>query len=245
MIDTYLDLKTAVADWCNREDLTDQIPQFIRLAESDIYRGLQCNDNEFIVTYTPTEWSIQGEATAVPTDGMFTDLPSNFSSIRQVTWNGVPLEPISDFNLKLRLAATADSAPKVFCIVNRQVLFSSEIPAAFADWDTDDELAINYWGYESLSSYPTWHVATNPVENPEVTDIVPEALTQADGNTTRMLQRNPEIYLEGSLYYAALFLRDVAAQTWGGLFQAHLAALKSESKRNRYAGGTKSVVSAY
>jgi len=246
MATTYEDLKADIADWLNREDLTTQIPQFVRFAEEDIYRDLQCPDNEFIASYTAAAWSINGQASAVPTNGMFTDLPSNFSALRQVMWNGVPLIPLSDYHLNLRLAAEEDSAPKYFCIVNRQILFSGEVPDDFADWAEDDELSISYWGIESLDSYPTWHVATNPVEDPVVEDITPEGLTQTDANTTRMLQRNPQMYLAGALYHACLYLKDdKEAAKWGGIFTNALSSLKSVSRRTRYAGGTKSVVSAY
>lgn len=37
-IETYGELKTAVADWSHRSDLTARIPDFIRLAENDFNR---------------------------------------------------------------------------------------------------------------------------------------------------------------------------------------------------------------
>jgi hypothetical protein len=40
-ITTYAELKTAVADFLNRDDLTSQIPTFISLAEADINRKLR------------------------------------------------------------------------------------------------------------------------------------------------------------------------------------------------------------
>jgi hypothetical protein len=39
-ISTYTELKSAVANWLNRTDLTDRIPEFIALAEADITRNL-------------------------------------------------------------------------------------------------------------------------------------------------------------------------------------------------------------
>ena len=38
---TYTDLKTAVADWLNRSDLTDVIPDYISLVEAELGRILQ------------------------------------------------------------------------------------------------------------------------------------------------------------------------------------------------------------
>lgn len=40
-ITTYSELKTAIANWLNRDDLTDVIPDFIALAEADINRKLR------------------------------------------------------------------------------------------------------------------------------------------------------------------------------------------------------------
>lgn len=44
MIDTYTELKAAIADWLNREDLTAQIPTFISLTEVRINRTLRVRD---------------------------------------------------------------------------------------------------------------------------------------------------------------------------------------------------------
>ncbi len=40
-ITTYSELKTALGNWLNRDDLTAVIPDFISLAETDINRKLR------------------------------------------------------------------------------------------------------------------------------------------------------------------------------------------------------------
>jgi hypothetical protein len=40
-ISTYAELKTAIADWLNRDDLVAVIPSFVSLAEADINRSLR------------------------------------------------------------------------------------------------------------------------------------------------------------------------------------------------------------
>lgn len=45
-ISTYAELKTAVANWVNRSDLTTYIPDFIALGESRIYRELRIRTME-------------------------------------------------------------------------------------------------------------------------------------------------------------------------------------------------------
>lgn len=70
-IATYSDLKTEIASWLHRTDLTSVIPDFITLAESDfqttLYLRKLCN--------APTAFS----ATAT-----FTDLPTDFRRMRSV-----------------------------------------------------------------------------------------------------------------------------------------------------------------
>ena len=40
-INTYATLQTAVANWLDRSDLTDRIPEFIALAEARMHRTLR------------------------------------------------------------------------------------------------------------------------------------------------------------------------------------------------------------
>ena len=45
-ITTYTELKTRVADWLNRDDLTDRVPDFIALAEAQFNRELRIRGME-------------------------------------------------------------------------------------------------------------------------------------------------------------------------------------------------------
>lgn len=53
-ISNYTELKTAVANWLQRDDLTDRIPEFISLGEALISRRLRVRDMEASVTITPS-----------------------------------------------------------------------------------------------------------------------------------------------------------------------------------------------
>lgn len=53
-ISNYTELKTAVANWLERDDLTDRIPEFISLGEAVINRRLRTRDMEASVTITPS-----------------------------------------------------------------------------------------------------------------------------------------------------------------------------------------------
>jgi hypothetical protein len=61
-IGTYGQLKTAVANWLKRTDLTDIIPDFITLAESNIRRDVRCRAMEQTATGT-----LSGSTLALPT----------------------------------------------------------------------------------------------------------------------------------------------------------------------------------
>lgn len=62
-ISTFSELKTAVASWLNRSDLTSQIPDFITLGENRIYRELRIRAME-----TSLSTAISSGVIAVPND---------------------------------------------------------------------------------------------------------------------------------------------------------------------------------
>ena len=49
-IGTYSELQTAVANWLDRDDLTDRIPEFIALAEAKMNRVLRISLMENVST---------------------------------------------------------------------------------------------------------------------------------------------------------------------------------------------------
>jgi hypothetical protein len=65
-ISTYSELKTAIADWAHRTDLTAKLPDFIYLAESRINRVIRFNEQESEIPLTATVGS------------RYIDLPSGF-----------------------------------------------------------------------------------------------------------------------------------------------------------------------
>ncbi len=68
-ITTYSELKTAVANWLNRDDLTAVIPDFISLAEADMDRKVR-------------HWRMEKRAT-VQLDDQYSRVPSDWlESIR-------------------------------------------------------------------------------------------------------------------------------------------------------------------
>lgn len=69
-IANYGDLKTQIADWLNRTDLEEAIPEFVRLAESRIRTDIRVRVQEMIDTGTLT--------------GTTLDLPSQLLDVRRL-----------------------------------------------------------------------------------------------------------------------------------------------------------------
>ena len=63
-ISTYAELQTATANWLDRSDLTDRIPEFIELAEANFNRVIRQPD---MITKNDS-FSIAGRYTTLPTD---------------------------------------------------------------------------------------------------------------------------------------------------------------------------------
>lgn len=77
---TYNELKSSVADWLNRTDLTAVVPDFISLAEAQIERTLRTR--QMIVRATA---SIDSEYSAVPAD---------FLETKSIKLNTSPVTPL-------------------------------------------------------------------------------------------------------------------------------------------------------
>jgi hypothetical protein len=82
-IATYSELKTAIANYLARTDLTDQIPDFIRFAEIRLRRELRIRQMLKTVTSTTTG----GDSTV--------ELPSDFLEIRDFLVVSNPVQPLT------------------------------------------------------------------------------------------------------------------------------------------------------
>lgn len=82
-ISTYSELKTAIANYLARTDLTDQIPDFIRFAEIRLRRELRIRQMLKTVTSSTTG----GDSTV--------ELPSDFLEIRDFLVVSNPVQPLT------------------------------------------------------------------------------------------------------------------------------------------------------
>lgn len=81
--DTYSDLKTSIASYLARSDLTSQIPDFIKFAEMRLRRELRIRQMISTTTLTATA----GTATLT--------IPSDFLQARDFVVNGNPVQPLN------------------------------------------------------------------------------------------------------------------------------------------------------
>ena len=109
---TYSELKSSVADWLNRTDLTAVVPDFISLAEAQIERTLRTR--QMIVRATA---SIDTEYSAVPAD--FLETKSIKLNTSPVT--ALQFESIDAMDQLKATAYIAAGKPHYFSIVGGQI----------------------------------------------------------------------------------------------------------------------------
>lgn len=110
----YGDLKSNIADWLNRSDLTSVIPTFVALAEADLNRILR-------------HWRMEKRSVA-ETSGQYLDLPTDWIELIRVKLTGggtTELELISQADMSdLRdRSGDASGTPAFYCITGGQLEF--------------------------------------------------------------------------------------------------------------------------
>jgi hypothetical protein len=230
------ELKTRIAEYVDREDLATDLPKFIRLAESKIYRRLRTRENEFTLQITEA-------TTPEPISPIV--LPQNFREFKLVTLNDAPVENISVQRFKTLQAAGYDGAKTYFTTIERKLHLYPWPTETQATWDAFI-LDVVYYGTESIVDMATWPTPTNPNQVPESDGTPSNTTLRGDDATTRLFLVAPDVYLYGAIAetYTYLLLPD-KAQYWGGAFAAVLAELKEEHDLAEFSGGTTSVSNIY
>ena len=112
-IGTFAELKTATANWLDRSDLTDRIPEFISLAEARFNRILRIRDMETVSTAIST---VAGTREY--------DLPTGFVQMKEFHLTTDPITPLSYITPEMmsRLeAGSSKSKPQVFTVIADKV----------------------------------------------------------------------------------------------------------------------------
>jgi len=110
-ITTYDELKSSIADFLNRDDLTSVVDTFIDLTEADINRKVR-------------HWRMENRATA-EVDGRYSAIPADFlEPIRlHLEGNHAPLESISSYRMQELRQSSMDTAgrPKYYCLTQGEI----------------------------------------------------------------------------------------------------------------------------
>jgi hypothetical protein len=108
-IGTFAQLKTAAANWLDRSDLTDRIPEFISLAEARFNRVLRIRDMEAVSTSISTVAGTREYS-----------LPTRFVQMKEFHLTTDPLTPLSYITPEMMTrmqAGSSKSKPQVFTII--------------------------------------------------------------------------------------------------------------------------------
>lgn len=129
-ITNYSELKTAVADWLNRADLTSVIPDFIALAEAQINRQLRTHDMIKRATATVTD-----DYFSVPTDWLETNVLVNLGT------KTIPMEYVDYERLNELKGLSLTGDPRFYTMIDGKFLI---LPAATSD--SPANLEMSYYG---------------------------------------------------------------------------------------------------
>ena len=112
-IGTFAQLKTAAANWLDRSDLTDRIPELISLAEARFNRVLRVRDMETVSTAISTSAGTREY-----------DLPTRFVQMKEFHLTTDPLTPLAYITPEMMTrmqAGSSKSKPQVFTIIADKV----------------------------------------------------------------------------------------------------------------------------
>ena len=151
-IGTFAELKTAAANWLDRSDLTDRIPEFISLAEARFNRVLRIRDMETVSTAISTVAGTREYS-----------LPTGFVQMKEFHLTTDPITPLAYITPEMMSrmwAGSAKAKPQVFTIIADNVRLG---PSPDAVYTTS---MLYYKTFTSLSdSNTTSEMLTN---NPDV-----------------------------------------------------------------------------
>jgi hypothetical protein len=148
-ISTYTELKSAVADWLNRDDLATVVPTFIALAETSMERALRTR-----------KMLVRANATI---DTQYSAVPSDFLEIRSMKiTSSSPIQPMYAQTMEamddLDAKNPGTGKPVYFCVVGNQIRVhpapSGNYTAELAYYSTINKLSASVASNWILASHP-------------------------------------------------------------------------------------------
>ena len=214
-INTYATLQTAVANWLDRSDLTDRIPEFIALAEARMNRVLRLS-----IMLNVDQTTLGGAAALVAGTRDYS-LPSGYLQMVDFHLRTSPITTLSYLtpeNMNRMWAGSQGGRPVAYTI--------------FSDNASGTPIKSVRLGPSPGSAYDYAITFYKKID------------ALSDSNTTeQMLTNNPDVYLYGALLEAEPFLmNDQRVQLWATAFQEALRALQEQDNKDRHSGSAMRVM---
>lgn len=215
-ITTFIELKTAIADWLNRSDLTSAIPDFIAIAEAQMYRGpvdprgiTDQSGLRLVKMEERNTWSTVASQEHYNLQSDFLEM-RNLSYVRSgTTYNLVYRTPSQ---LDSHYSFDTTSYPEAFSIEGNDIRLR---PIPSSVWTITQTY---YKRFDALSD-------ANP--------------------TNDILTDHPDIYLFGSLAASEAYTKnDARIALWRDQFITAILAANRMDERARRKGGVKQAVSS-
>jgi hypothetical protein len=213
-ISTYSELQTAVANWLDRDDLGDRIPEFIALAEARMNRALR------IAIMINIDETTLGGATTLVAGTRDYSLPAGYLQMIDFHLRTDPITPLSYItpeNMNRMWAGSQYGTPESYTI--------------FSDNASGKPIKQVRLGPAPASAYDYSMMFYKKID----------ALAQ--GGDTTMLTDNPDIYLYGALLEAEPFLmNDQRVQLWATALQEAVGEIQSQDNKDRHSGSAMRVM---
>tara|TARA_R100000808_G_scaffold2285_1_gene9338 strand:+ start:1648 stop:2259 length:612 start_codon:yes stop_codon:yes gene_type:complete len=140
----YTDLKSSIADFLNRSDLTSVIPDFITMAEADMNRSLRTR-----------EMSVRTRSVI---SSQYVKLPDDYLGMRNIELLTDPITPLEFknlHNLDIHRASNATGKPLYYSIMQNNIEFA---PAPDGDYTLE---ILYYQKIPPLATFSTNHILDN------------------------------------------------------------------------------------
>ena len=214
-ISTYAELQAAVANWLDRDDLTDRITEFIAIAEARMNRTLR------LAIMLNVDQTTLGGAAALVSGTRDYALPSGYLQMLDFHLRTDPITTLSYItpeNMNRMWAGSQSGRPEAYTIFSDN---SSGTPIKKVKLGPSPDSAYNY----SMMFY-------KKIDALSITNT-----------TEQMLTNNPDAYLYGALREAEPFLmNDARIQVWEAGYQQVIADLQEQDNKDRHSGSTMRVM---
>ena len=255
---SYNDLVNDIRSFLNRKDIDSQIPRFIMLAESDLFRRLRATANEKTTIYTAEQVGYPIHASV--------RLPDSCLELKSVMFNGAPLKYISDAEYFRRLKTAPPQYPDFVAAWNiipwtweemGLLSWSDNLDPRPADRNTypawlqppQDKYLVGTGTPDSftrIDNYLCFHPVSDQLGNEVlVSQFIFDGPIDSVNYSSKTLQDAYNAYLYGALSHAEGFLmNDPRIALWKSKFEEVLGQLNG-TRADADLGSTQEVSSAY